>query len=256
MSDEFSQWQILLDGHSYHWLGVWARYQLSGELIESYQSERIFTPNPDRTCVHQKNVHHKPDGVIVREWDLERLRDGETNHPHCQTMVTFCFSDQTLFWVPFKSATDFFGIEIFLRLQSSRASVAATYDTNHKLSRFTLIREYMKGTAPIWSYDLPTRKEPNLPSVMNEPCLWGEYGKGESLINPIETCWLDGADRGVIYFPDNISFSVPTHFSPADPSDIMVDWLTPAGQAERRIARYSPDQELPVFLRQSLSPSS
>ncbi len=253
MLDKFSQWQLFLDGHCHHWLGVWSRYQPSGKLIESYQSERIFTANPEKTIVHQKNIHHKPDGIIVNEWSLERMEDGESKHPHCQTMCTFYFSDQTVFWVPFKSANDFFGIEIILKCQSSRASVFATYDNNRKLSRFTLVREYIKGTTPIWSYNLPTQKKSSLPNVINTPGVIGEYGRGELPIDSIKTRWLSGTEREIIYFPDNIAFNVPTYFNPAKPSDLIVDWLTPTGKAERRIARYLPDKELPLFLYQSLS---
>lgn len=76
----------------------------------------------------------------------------------------------------------------------------------------------------------------------------GEYGQGESPINSLETKWLSGTEREVIYFPDNIAFNVPRYFDSENPSDIIVDWLTPIGKAERRIARYLPDKELPLFL--------
>lgn len=259
MKDNFSQWQLFVDGHCHHWMGMWARYEPDGGLIERYQSERIFTLNADHTSAHQRNLHHKPSGLIVNEWALDRGIDWGLVHPHCETMVNFYLNDRTIFWVPRKSVDEFFGIEIILMMQSSRASVFATYDSDRHLSRFTLVREYQKGKTPVWSYELPTQASAFAPSQIEAPGLIGEYGTGETPTAPLQTEWARGHERSIIYFPDNIAFNVPTHFAPAqatDITDIMVDWLTPSGTAERRIARYRPDHELPLFISQSWSVAS
>lgn len=222
--------------------------------MEHYQSERIFTLKANQITAHQRNLHHKPDGLIVNEWDLDRSIDWGLTHPHCDTMVNFYFQDGTIFWVPRKSVDQFFGIEIILMMQSSRASVFATYDRDRHLSRFTLVREYQKGTTPLWSYDLPSQTQSFVPSHLSASGLLGEYGKGESTCDRLQTEWLMGDERSIIYFPDNIAFNVPTYFAPATATgntNIMVDWLTPDGQIERRIVRYLPGHELPIFLAHS-----
>ncbi|MEB3230445.1 MAG: DUF3598 family protein, partial [Leptolyngbyaceae bacterium] len=205
----FSQWQRFLEGHCHHWLGRWARYEPSGQLIESYESERIFQLNGAETSAHQKNLHHKPDGLIVNEWDLHRSQDWGFDHPHCETMVNFYTADYMVFWVPFKSAPTFFGIELILVRGDARVSVFATYNPQRCLSRFTLVREYKKGTQPMWSFDLSVRlSAAPLPQTM-VGAIADEYGKSESEAKAIETHWLTGSDRAIIHFPENISFNVP-----------------------------------------------
>ena len=252
MSSQLFQWQLFLAGHCHHWLGQWTRYNPQGNFIEQYDSERIFALNADKNSAHQKNLHHKPSGLIVNEWELTRGDGQSLGHPHCATMACYCLPDFTLFWVPFKSAQTFFGIEIILTIGHSRASVFATYNDEFELSRFTIVREYQKATEPVWSFEKQLGQVDNFPGEILAETLTAQLGV------PIETQatkinWPTGEERAIIHFPDQIAFNVPKIFNAKTLPEILVQWRTPDNRVERRVVKYEPNSETPRFLAQTIA---
>lgn len=141
-----------------HWHSLWCRWGPSGELLQKFKAERIFTPNEKKNSSTQRNVYHYEDdrgtvkeGRLCGPWEITEEHSGPSGvvHPARDAMTTIFLPGGPCAWCPRKVNSKFFGAELFLHHGDDlRMSVGIIYNPDGTPKQLSLIREDARGPFP------------------------------------------------------------------------------------------------------------
>ncbi|MGF1569567.1 MAG: DUF3598 family protein [Nodosilinea sp.] len=134
-----SQWQRLLKNQG-TWVGSFTQLSPQAELVQDTPTEVALIPR-DQGATLRQEIRQQPPGQPVEETVLEYRSLGRG--------VLFCesgaFSQGSLQWSPVSE----FGAELGLICGTERLRLVQLFQPQAGLSRLTLIREHLQGTAPV-----------------------------------------------------------------------------------------------------------
>lgn len=255
-----SQWQRLLKNQG-AWIGSFTQISPSGEVRQDVPSVVTLKLSEDGKTMHQE-VKRLPPGAPPQRTVLE--------YSSLARSILFfengAFSQGSMQWGPFSE----FGAELGLIEQNHRLRLVQLFGKDQNLSRLTLIREYLKGTAPSQRSPLtvdklvgtwqgkavtlyPDLRPSDTYATQLEITRTGDIlqqsvttGNG---IPPITStgqimgdriCFETGSQSvQVLLLPDGASSTCPTQITPRQPLFLEVGWLLKPNLRQRMIRQYT-----------------
>jgi hypothetical protein len=250
----YQQWYRFIEEHGFRWKGILTRYKGDGNLSETLNSTRQFTPAEDASTIEHYLCfinQEDPSKVTERKFILEKC--GPTIIHPIDPKATIMFSSHGSGLMSrslSEEETNY--AEIYLNIDNRRISAVISYDKdNYMLSRISLFREVKQRENKLpWSEDKATitnRKYPDI-NVVNTFLLSSDTVE-ESILNNYVVNW--GQENRLIFdFPDNISLNIPQILNLKNREDLILSWQYNNNEIKRAIVKFNDHNRSPDLITQ------
>ena len=242
-------WNAFWDYHLGAWDGQWTRYQPSGELSESFLSNRSFESDPEKKIINQFNQYFYRHGEHEeKRWTYsfkDHCKKDGFMHPASDYMRGLAFRDGSAAWLVLQAKKEqYFPMELFLTNKNVRCSVGMLYGVDGELQRTACIRERRK--------DLDDSSWSNTSELVPA---WEIRNQWHGITQIIDTDLIRSSinttfdmkpqmNEEEYFFPDNIVLRCPARITLNQKFTITGIWLESKNQLKTIKAFYGDDSKL------------
>jgi hypothetical protein len=222
-------WQHFTLHHLRDWYGIWTRYSPSGNVTNSFTSQRSFESNPQKTEIVQTNHYIYADGTTEkRSWEYNEVSNSRWDglfHPESESMRGFFFGSGHAAWATTKlELGSYFAVELFFICNELRHSVGVVYDKLGSLLRIANIREDARGfPSQYWSDELNQLPQRNFTGNWQGTSVVMTRDLKISAPIPTELKFPLGSNK-TFFLPDGVSVSCPDQVDVGSCFTIAANW--------------------------------